>query len=162
MRPLSALIVVCAVLGGLNIYMQRQAARQVVAAVWQPTRAAGRFDVEITLTFDAGPDEYALDLANAPSLVLELAGVQLLARTEAIVAGETVVVTQIEGIAAGANEFYVRATPQNTNLAIANAIRVRILRDGIPISEESLWSAPGAPTEGLIRLIVSSSAIDNE
>ena len=156
MRPLLALIVVCAVLGGLRLYLQSQNARQAVASAWQPTEAGGKFDVEITLSFDAGPDEFALDTADANSLVVEFAGRRLVSEKAPISAGQPILIADITGVTDGANEFYVRATPQTANPLASNAIRIRILHNGVPLSDQSLWSAPGAPTEGIARLNVAN------
>jgi hypothetical protein len=149
MRPLLALVVVGVILGGLQLYMMfRPQSRR--GAFRPEVTAAGRFDVEVTLTFDAGPDAFALDTTSAPSLLVQLRGRDVLRRTEPIGAGSQIVAESVAGIVVGANEFFVQATPQDTTALAARAVRVRVLRDGHPLSDASLWSEPGDVVQGSI------------
>jgi hypothetical protein len=129
-----------------------------VIAAFEPT-AAGIFTVEVTLTFAAGPDPFALDLDDAPALVVSFRGRDLLRRTEEIPAGQPIRIESVEGLVAGANEFYVAATPTAQDAAVARAIRVRILRDGATVAEQSLWSAPGESVNGIVVVDVDTHLV---
>ena len=107
------------------------------------------------MTFAAGPDPFALDLDNAPSLLVTFRGRELLRITEEIPAGEPVRIEDVEGVVAGANEFFVAASPTSTDAAVARAIRVRILRDGATVAEQSLWSDPGESVDGIVVVDVA-------
>ena len=114
----------------------------------------GKFELHVTLTFAAGPDPFALDLDAAESLLVTLAGHDLLRETGPIAAGQTLRVPDIQGVLAGSNEFYVRAIAQEDNVDMVRGLRVRLLRDDQPVAEQSLWSEPGQPVEGVIRVDV--------
>jgi hypothetical protein len=163
MRPLLAFLVVGSILGGLQLYMtyRPQPRREPLQA---EVTAAGRFDVELTLTFDAGPDAFALDPTSAAALLVQLRGHDVLRRTDRIAAGTHVVVKSVAGIVVGANEFYVQATPQDTTSPVARALRVRVLRNGNPLSQQTLWSEPGDVIQGAIVVEVPawSGAPDRE
>ena len=153
MRPLLALLVAGSILGGLQLYMQfRPQPKRVVHDVEQS--AAGRFTVEITLTFDAGPDAFALDPSSAPAVLLQLRGTDVVRRTDSIAAGEQVRADHVQGIVTGKNEFFVQATPQDGVAAVARAVRVRILRDGNPVADETLWAEPGEVVQGAVMVDV--------
>jgi hypothetical protein len=157
MRPLLAFAVVIVILGGLQLYMtfRPQARREAARAEVQ---AAGQFAVEITLTFDAGPDEFALDVSDAPSLFVQLRGHDLLRRSDPIEAGSQINVESVDGIVVGANEFFVQATPQDTTANVARAVRVRILRDGQPLADDTLWAEPGDVVQGAVVVDVPAWA----
>ncbi len=59
----------------------------------------------------------------------------------------------------GRNEFFIRAIPQDSTNPIARAIRVRILRDGQPLTDETLWSEPGDVVEGAVVVEVPAWAV---
>ena len=162
MRPLLAILVAVVILGGLQAYM-RWRPRPQTTRVDPVTRiAGGNFDLEVALTFAAGPDPFALDLDAAESVVITLAGRDLLRETSPIAAGETLRVRDIKGIVAGPNEFHVRAFAQQENADLIRGLRVRLLRDNLPIAEQSLWSEPGQPVEGAILVDVrGESAADD-
>jgi hypothetical protein len=150
MRPLLALIVAGAILGGLQLYMRTRpqpAGRQAGVAEHM---AEGHFSVELTLTFDAGPDAFAVDLADAAALLVRLRGREILRRSEAIAAGQQLRVDDVAGVVSGHNEFYVQATPRDAVAAVSRAVRVRILRDGHPIADQTLWAEPGEVVQGAI------------
>ncbi len=81
MRPLLALILAVVILGGLQLYMVFRPQPKVVAVDYEQT-ATGKFTVDVTLTFDAGPDAFALDPTTAPVVLLQLRGRDLVRHTE--------------------------------------------------------------------------------
>jgi hypothetical protein len=150
MRPLLALIIVVTILGSLQLYVQHRPAPPVAAELIREQVARGDFSVEITLTFDAGPDAFAIDPATAPSLVLLLRGQEILRRQDTIAAGQPLIVQDVQGLVSGGNEFYLSATPADTQSSLARAARVRILRSGTPLADETLWSEPSETVQGTI------------
>ncbi len=153
MRPLIALIVAAVVLGSVSLFIKHQSRILVEKAAPRASQVVkGRLDVEITLTFDAGPDAFALQGTDAPSLIVEHLGNAILSRTDEITAGKPITISDIANIEQGGNSFVVRCTPQDKDPEVAHAIRVRVLRDGQPIADESIWSAPGEPCEGIVEV----------
>lgn len=151
MRPLMALAIVAGILGGLQLYMQ-QRPRSSSQAEINELLVTGQFRLEVTLTFDAGPDAFALDAATAPSLLIQLRGLDVLRRTETLSAGEPIVVDQVRGLVAGRNEFFVQASPADSATLVARALRVRLLRDGSPAGEQTLWAEPGDAVQGTLTV----------
>jgi hypothetical protein len=151
MRPLLALLTISVILGGLQLYMLYRPQRSHVASHEAEQAAAGRFQVELTLTFDAGPDEFALDQSDAPALLVQLRGRDVLRRREPLAAGEQIVV-DVTGLVAGRNEFFVQATPRDVGASLARAVRVRVLRDDVPLADQTLWSEPGEIVQGAIEV----------
>ncbi len=153
LRPLLALLLAGLILGGMQLYTTLRPApqRSEIAVRF----AEGRFTLEVTLTFDAGPDPFAFETENAPALLVTFEGRELLRRTEPVPAGETVRIESIEGIVSGSgrrgrNEFFVEAVPQDSAGGLSRAVRLRLLRDEQPIAEHSLWSDPGEPVRGTL------------
>jgi hypothetical protein len=162
MRPILAFVVATTILGGLAFYMSVRRSGAAGAPVRIIEIAPGRFDVELTLTFDAGPDPFALDAGDPPSLVVMLVGKEILRETATVKSGHPRVVEDVPGVATGTNEFFVRATPADGSAPAVRAIRVRILRDGHPISAQSLWSEPGQPVEGVVRVKVEATLDEHD
>jgi hypothetical protein len=162
MRPALAVVLVAAILGGLQGYMSLRDRMRPPPAQEVETSAAGIFSLDLTLTFDAGPDPFALDLDDAPSLLVEFRGQQLLRETGSVPAGQPIVIAPIRGVDQGKNEFFVKAVPADSNVDVSRAVRVRVLRDGEPISESTLWSEPGLPVQGKVDLVVPASAAPSD
>lgn len=158
MRPLIALVVVGCILGGLQAYMVFRP--QPEGPVTIPgLQAPGEFALEVTMTFAAGADPFALEASDPTSLVVAFGGEKLLRVTDEIEAGQTIRIDNIQNISPGPNEFYVRASPRDQDEA-ARAIRVRVFRDDHPLAEESLWSEPGTLVEGTVIIDLKPSQTD--
>jgi hypothetical protein len=169
MRPLLAILTTALILGGLQGYfvLRDRFGPKPATSVERP--APGVYSLEITLTFDAGPDPFALEASDKTCLEVLFRNQALLRRTERVTAGEKVVVPAIGGIVAGAdefrgsNEFLIRATPAESRPEMAYAARVRLLRDGAAIAEESLWSDAGGTVEGkLVAVVIDKKAAAHE
>jgi hypothetical protein len=152
MRPILALLLVVAILGGVQAYMTFQASLPAARPVQQiEAKAEGVFTADVTLTFDAEPDVFSLE----PTSVLVLfRGTELLRKDATVKAGTPLLISDIPGMAEGRNEFYVKATPPEDETDQSRAVRVRVLRDGIPVAEHTLWSEPGTPVEGAVQIDV--------
>jgi hypothetical protein len=156
MRPLLALVLSTVILGSVWLYLRSASHRSAPNRAHPIQQAEGKFDVEITLSFDAGPDAFALSGADGPSLIVEHLGKTILRRSDAIAAGTAVVVENVAHVQQGKNSFFVRCTPRSAEGDIARAVRVRILRDGAPVADATLWSAPGAPCDGVVDVDIQT------
>jgi hypothetical protein len=88
----------------------------------------------------------------------------VLRETKKLDAGKPVIVSPVDGVVIGLNEFFLTANPPQEAINRANAVRVRVLRDGQPISgaEQTLWSVAGTAVEGTFTLDVPEPAAPNE
>jgi hypothetical protein len=168
MRPLYALAAAATILGVVAAYMKFQASVTRPPATVVERVAEGSFSVELTLTFDAAPDAFSLE---GDSVLVTFRNRKLLARQDHVAAGTPIVIEDVQGIVAGdgrtgRNEFYVKATPAEdsgeTEFAVSRAVRVRVLRDGQPVGDSTIWSAPGQPVEGVVTVAVAPSATASE
>lgn len=140
--------------------------------------ATGKFDIEITLSFDAEADKAFL--LEPTSVEVSLEGESILKESQSFTAGHPVVAENVAGVKIGDNDFHVAVysgdaarnltdTPNDDSdtfslgsdepsdeedYAVARAVRVRIFRDGRPIAEQTLWSDPGKPVEGQVLVTV--------
>ncbi len=162
MRPLLAFGVIAGILGGLQMYMLFRPQIVHDAVVRVEHRAAGNFRLELLATAALGPDEFALDATQAAALDVSYRGQSVVTRTEPLEAGQPVVVEPIEGLVEGANEFFVRCWPQDTNSTVPLAVRLRILRDDAILSEQTLWSELGEPVQAAVRLDLSASQVSED
>jgi len=158
MRPLLAALILGTLLGGLKLYMTVRPSRAVSASTKPETTAAGRFALDVTLSFAAGPDPFALESDNAPSLLVLHRGQEIIRENTVLAPGTIVRREDLASVAIGANEFFLRATPQDMNSLAARAVRLRVYRDGNPIAQETLWSEPGGAVEGAIVVNVPPEA----
>lgn len=160
MRPLLALLLSAAILLGVRAYLQFAVSlRRPVVSVVEDTAAAGIFSAEITLTFDAAPDEFSLE---PTSLVFKQQDRVLLERRDPVRAGEPLVIDNLTGIVAGRNEFYFECIPSAADQPLARAVRVRLLRDGAEVADTTLWAPPGQTPRGRITLDVPAAAATKE
>lgn len=121
--------------------------------------APGIFSLEVVLTFDAGPDPFAVADKNRPSLSITFEGEEWLRRTDRISAGTVIVINDMTGIKSGLNELHLRAFPVDEQYDLVRGARVRVLRDEIVIAEESLWSEPGYPIDDPFQFDIPSKAV---
>jgi len=178
-RPLFACVAVCVTLGSVALYAYFIRTLPPLPRAENLLEVAkGKFDIEITLTFDAEADKAFL--LEPTSVEVSLEGEPILQETQNFRAGHPVVAENVPGVKVGDNDFHVAvysgdAARNLTNAAdsesdafslgfdqpsdeedyaVARAVRVRILRDGLPIAEQTLWSDPGKPVEGQVLVTV--------
>ncbi len=146
-RLIAAAAISFVILGGLALFMERRESRGSQTSVSAPA-AAGDFSVDVTLSFTAAErDPFAVTAENSakqPLVIVRLNGQEILSATEAPPAGELLKVAHVPGMAAGNNEFLVEADPPLAEANRAHAVRLRVLRDGQPIAEQTSWSEPGS------------------
>jgi hypothetical protein len=153
MRLVLAALVWVLFVGGTWLYTQQ---RESSAAPQEFTRveAAGIYALELTATFPVEADAFTL---NKTALTLSLNGKMVLKRTENLGAGERVKVDKVDGIKIGENEFFLEANPPDEILQRSNAVRLRVLRDGVPIADETRWSEPGTKLAVTFRLKIADA-----
>lgn len=169
-RPLLAAALVVGVLGVVKLYMQFVASVPFGVYDTAERPAEGVFAVELTLTFDAGSDGFLLD--ETSPVVVDFRGRNLMEGRGPFRAGQPIIVSPVEGVVqsrdgrGGKNSFAVRIVPQpserdafaldadGASRPISHAVRLRILRDGVPVAEQTLWSEPGQPVQGVLTLTV--------
>lgn len=155
MRPLLVLLLAVVVLGGMQWFMnsqtpatnQEQPGAQIIAA-------PGEFNIELLMTFDAGPDEFSLEETDAPSLLVQLGGKEIFRSSEEILGDAPIVISNVEGLRAGGNHIYVEASPKDDQL-VYRAVHVRVLRDDTPLMEQTLIADPGALVQGTINVEIA-------
>ncbi|MBP87709.1 MAG: hypothetical protein CMJ64_13465 [Planctomycetaceae bacterium] len=156
MRPLAAILIAAVTLGTVKAYtlFERSLPAPVVIAN-ALDRAAGKFSVEVALTFDAAPDDFALEPL---SVLIQLQGSELFRSQERLPAGQAIVLEDVEGVVEGVNSFFIKIAPAESDFTSQRAVRVRVLRDGVAISENTLWSEPGAAVKGIVKIDVKHAS----
>ncbi len=151
MRPLIALLLSAGILLGVRMYLNLASSLRGGAKVVtvDQTAAEGQYSVDVTLTFDAQADEFALEPV---SLVLRHQDKTLLERKELVPAGEPLVVDDVAGLVEGRNEFYFACIPRAEGGQVARAVRIRVLRDGAVVVDQTLWAEAGQTPRGRIVL----------
>jgi hypothetical protein len=115
--------------------------------------ATEHFSLELQLSFVAAQD--AFTLPDDPSLLVRLGEHDLVCTTERVSANAPLKITEVPGIVAGKNAFYVRATPADDAIRQACAARLTVLRDGQTLAEQTLWSSPGDIVSGEVLLDIA-------
>lgn len=150
MRPAIAIILSTLILLSVHTYLRfAESLRGRVVAEKQDTAATGKFSAEITLTFDAEADSFALDRT---SLLFKHQDEVLLKREDRVSAGTPLKIENLTQLVVGPNAFYFTCVPRDDGMQVAKAVRLQIFRDGVPIAEQTLWAAAGLAPRGEIRL----------
>lgn len=147
MRPLLVAIlaaVIFGVLAGYERFVDTLPLRDESAP--KERLASGKFTVEVTLSFDAAKDDFALD--NDPAVVVRMAGQDLIRADQPLTSGEPLRAENVAGIVQGKNAFFLRAVPAQDFMSRPCAARLRVLRDDAILGESTLWSAAGNVVEG--------------
>ena len=146
MRIVWALLIWGVFTGGLTFYMQQ---RDTVAGT-QPAaitleKAPGRYFLNITTTFAAEPDPFALTTGDEPpaALLVRLGSNIVMSKADGIKPGIPMQVALADGLTVGSNEIFVQASPPLRAESGAQAVRVQILKDDIVLKEQTFWAAPG-------------------
>ena len=155
MRPALVLFVTGAIFGSLHLFLKLDRGANTADVREIALETTGQaYDVELTLTFAAGPDAFSLgDESDAPSLLVLLNGQPVLRRTDVLPANVSpLLIEDVPGVFVGRNEFFVQASPTDSN--VRAAVRVRILRGGNPVADETMWPEFGGLVQGTISLEV--------
>src|SRR5690348_7247866 len=139
MRPLLVSVLALTIFGALAAYERFVDTLPDHAETHpQDQAAAGKFSVEVTLSFDAAKDDFALE--NEPAVVVRMAGRDLIRADQGVSAGTPLRVDDVAGIVQGRNAFFFRAAPGQDYISKPCAARLQVLRDGAVIGESTLWS----------------------
>lgn len=146
MRPILVAVIWLVLVGGLLAYVQTRDTGKA-ADDYHLHQATGGFRLEATTTFDVEPDPFALT-TNADeqpaAFLLKVNGAEAVRLTERLKGGAPIVVEPVPGLVEGKNELFVEAVPPLDQAGRSQAIRVRLLCDGHPIADHTLWSEPGS------------------
>jgi len=163
MRRIAASAVIWLVLvGGAGLYMNTRPGADARADAPQAEEAAG-YAVEMTTTFEAKPDPFALSLSDteAPAaLRLKLNGATLFERNDNVGAGERMIIDPVPGVRPGANELFIEAYPPAETSDRSHAVRVRVLHDGIVVLDATRWSEPGSPLAAPVEFEAQAAEAD--
>lgn len=159
MRPFLVLVIGALTLGSVKAFTMFQSSLPAPQVVQPIVHAAeGKFSVDVTLTFDAHADPFVFPNA---SVIIRLGkdesgknAREIFRSTETIKAGTPILIDDVAELQEGYNPFEVDVFPGDEELDLHHAVRVRVLRDGIPIVEETIWSAPGEPVRESIGIHV--------
>ncbi len=155
MRPLFAILVAAAVLGTVHLFLSATAAPVKRGGTGEEP-ATGTFAVDVTLTFDAGPDAFALRADQAASLQVDFRGRTLLRETRQLPRGQILTISPVPDVKVGPNEFLISAVPQEEQ-DVVHAVRVRVLRDAEVMAEQWLAAEPGWPISDTLLLNVPNA-----
>src|SRR5215207_2895068 len=110
MRPLLVAVLALAIFGALAAYERFvDTLPERTHAAEEAPPAPGQFSLELTLSFDAAKDDFALE--NEPAVVVRMAGRDLIRADEPVTAGEPLSADELAGIVQGRNAFFLRAVP---------------------------------------------------
>jgi hypothetical protein len=152
MRPLLTVVIAVLVFGSVKGYMLFQDSLPKPPVIQTFARQAeGSFSVEIVLTFDAAADAFSLEPTSA---LVQFHGEDLLRSQEPLPAGAPIVIEDVANVVAGKNSFYVKISAADDSFNSQHAVRLRVMRDGQPLAEHTIWSRPGEPVEGVIDVDV--------
>lgn len=163
MRIPFVILVWIVLVGGLSLYMRHRDAHAPVAGPGVTLDIAeGRYALEVTPTFSAEPDPFALasDEGDSPAIAVRMRGREIVKAGDAVRPGVPIRVDDVQGFVAGDNEVLVEASPPGGETEQRHFVHVRILRDGLPVAEETFWSEGGARVSGALRFSLLGSAED--
>lgn len=147
MRLIAVLLIALFVFGTIAAYERFVASLpRFESTEHELAKAEGKFSVELTLSFNAEVDAFAA--GDEAAVLVRMAGDDLIRHTEPLTAGETLRASDVQQVVAGRNAFFVRALPAESEREHPCVARVKILRDGEVVAENSIWSAPGEVLAG--------------
>lgn len=166
MRFLLCLVVWIFLVGGLWAYTVNRDASlpEGPARVADREVLTGEYTLEITLSFSLEKDPFALDLDDAPQtqgLKVSLNGQAVAIAPGEIFRGKVITVTKGISPTVGYNEFYVQATPPMSEIHLDHCVRVRLIKSGVPVADQTIWGSRGAVVAGTMGFIPATSKEDD-
>jgi hypothetical protein len=160
MRIFVAVIVWVIFIGGLTLYMnQRGSVDHLATNFYEFEQVEKAYALEVTPSFILESDPFALtiDIQNSsPALLVRLGEHELLNVGAPLTNAETFKVEPLHSLIVGQNEIYVEASPPTNHFSTHNALRVRILKNGYPIAEKTIWSPPGTKVSGTFQFTLEA------
>jgi len=166
MRVAAALVLWVVVLGGLDLYMARfDRSPSVTTSASRQLRTGATYSMELTTTFGVEPDPFALntDASREPAtLIVRLGSYEILRETQRVEAGAPFLVSPIQGMTPGLNEFFVEANMSLESSGRSFALRLRLMRDGLPVAEKTFWSEGQNKITGTFQVDIEEDKQDGE
>ena len=141
------------IVGGLWLYTAQRNSGATGSEVMVGERLAeGVFTVELTSTFDAEKDPFALDVGGeeAPPLEVRINGKGVELPVGEMRRGSVVRLENVEGILDGQNEIFIKASPPPAGNMSEHGIRVKVFKDDNMIGEKTVWSSGGSLVSGVL------------
>jgi hypothetical protein len=164
MRIFVAVIVWVIFIGGLSLYMKhRDFADYSPNNLFEFQQVEQVYSLEVTPSFilESDPFALAMDIQNSsPALLIRLGEHELLNISAPLTTAESFKIEPLHSLIVGQNEIYVEATPPTNNFSTYNALRIRILKNGYPFEEKTLWSPPGTKVAGTFQFTLETD--DND
>mgnify|MGYP006306966333 CR=1 FL=1 len=162
MKRIATAMAVCILfLSGVTWYMSsRNLGKSGESNAVELQAAEARYDLEVTPTFSAKRDPFALrtdDREEEAALSVRLGDREILAVKQDAPAGQPIVVHHIEGLVRGWNELYLQAAPPADAYGVRHFVHMRLLRDGAPVAEKTFWSDGGALVAGSVKFRVEEA-----
>lgn len=160
MRLVVALLTSALILLASWLYLKAAERPPTFNPLTDATASAPTLRIELELTFAAGPDPFAENLDDAPSLVVHSEGKTLLRVVEPVAAGQRLVIDDLTGFQAGRRELLIEATPQDPTSPAAMAVRVAVYRTDRdrPLTTEILWTDSGSSkVDGVVSVTLPES-----
>ncbi len=157
MRFISIIIIWIVLIGGMTLFMNSRPSTVPIQEIKRDA-AQGDFWLDVTTTFDAQPDPFALSLddsSSATALLVKVDGDEILREEKSVQAGSVIQVKPVSQLKVGQNEFFIEANPPASLINQAHAVRCRIFNGSSLLKEQTVWSQPGLS-------IVSTFSIDLE
>ncbi len=159
MRIFLTILVNIVFIGGLTLYMNsRTDALPAPRETVKTETARTNYSLEITTTFAVEPDPFAIrtdDSAAAPALLVRLGDREILRKTDRMEGGFPLA-ADLPPLNPGNHEIWFEASPPLEASGKSQAIRVRVLADGNPVTDKTFWSAPGGNVSDILRFAVEA------
>ncbi len=158
MRILGVILVWVVIIGAITFYMTHQTpVKQVQEDQPISEVETATCSFEVTPTFTAEPDPFALsDSGESSALILKLGKRVLLNTSDAIEAGIPLTVGPVKDIKKGTHELYVETSPPLNSFNKHYALRVKVFQDEESVAEKTIWAAPGGKIAGTLQFNIHS------
>ncbi|THB75821.1 MAG: hypothetical protein D6B25_10975 [Desulfobulbaceae bacterium] len=143
------------IVGGLWFYVQNRDARlgKLESTQVVDLRVDRSFSLQITSTFSSEPDPFALstgDNSGERNLLIKLNGSMLELPPGDLSRGQTVTLTDIQGVLQGNNELFVKASPPVSESMLNHGIRLQLFEGLTGIVDQTVWGDGGALVSGSV------------
>lgn len=160
MRILLVILIWILMVGGLALYIRARGVPLPGATAPASQATAGHVTLEITPTFTAEPDPFALQTGTTEppaALILRMNGRELSRITDKIESGKALRIEPKDAAVTGTNELFLEASPPSEQSEQSHALRVRVYRDGLLLADQTLWSEPGGKVLGSVSFAGQST-----
>lgn len=147
------------IVGGLWGYTSYRdaAVKNIVAAAPPDLTVSSYFTLLITPTFSIVEDPFALQVDTSSSSALEimLNGEPLIFPADTFVRGTAVQLEKLEGVLAGHNEIYIKASPPISESSISHGVRLELFEGENQVLDKTIWGSGGALVSGTVNFSYS-------